>query len=59
MTVTWYYARGPKATFGFEVADGKVITCAPYGRKWLLGKDARKAIALLRAHGYQVKQGSP
>jgi hypothetical protein len=55
--LSWYYATSPKATFGFEVKDGKVVASAPYGRKWLVGMDAEKVLALLRMYGYEVKRG--
>ena len=55
--LSWYYATSPKATFGFEVSEGKVVASAPYGRKWLVGKDVNKVIALLRECGFEVKRG--
>ena len=36
--VIWWST--PRATCGLVVADGRVVECAPYLRRWALGRDA-------------------
>lgn len=32
----------PRATVGLVVADGRVVDCPPYARRWAMGRDARQ-----------------
>lgn len=57
--LSWYFATRPGVMFGFEVAHGRVVDSAPYGRKWLIGKSIGEAIRLLHSYGYEVKRGGP
>lgn len=49
-----YQATKRSATFGFVVADGRVVEVAPYGRKWMLGRSEEEILRLLRMRGFRV-----
>jgi hypothetical protein len=51
----FYRASGPRATFGFTVVRGLVVSCAPYGRKTMLGRPIQHVLEKLQRHGYQVQ----
>jgi len=50
----WFRASNDRATFGFAIEDGRVVECAPYGRKWLLGRNKARARQALRSRGFRV-----
>lgn len=54
MSDGWYRASARWATFGFEVRDGLVVHCAPYGRRGMMGRPVEHVLQKLRRHGYEV-----
>lgn len=49
----WYST--PRATFGLVVKDKLIVDCAPYARKWALGRSARVIWDQALARGYTVR----
>jgi hypothetical protein len=43
---------GGPVVYGLVVEDGRVVRCAPYARKWALGREIRDVVAWLRAAMY-------
>lgn len=55
-TGRWYYATSRLATFGFAFVGERVAVCAPFGRKWLMGRNRDEARTALRSRGYRVTE---
>jgi hypothetical protein len=52
----WYYATSRLATFAFAFSGERITVCAPFGRRWLLGRNRDEARTALRARSYRVKE---
>ena len=44
----WYYATCPRATIGFAVENGRVVECAPYMYKRLIGQSEERVFEVLK-----------
>lgn len=51
----WYAASGTRATFAFQVAQGRVVKTAPYG-KFLRGLSWAEAWERLARGGFTVSR---
>ena len=52
--ISWYWATSRLATFGLAFRGDRIVECAPFGRRWLMGRTKDEARAALRRRGYRV-----